>query len=164
LTARSRPRRRPGASRGYGGKERRRFDATTITSIALALGVPIAALFLPPADDGITARYRLTIRDDLNERDNVIDMGDFMGLLVMPDSDDDTPIMDAYRDRFNAAAARYLEPEWAARAAHWLRDAETPTMRADRAARLRDRRNMLLAAAADFEELADAIERADGSA
>ena len=39
------------AERSFDGDRTRLFDAQEITELALALGVPIAALFLPP-DDG----------------------------------------------------------------------------------------------------------------
>src|ERR1700690_800863 len=41
-------------------RDPRRFDAQTLTEIALALGVPLAALFLPPGDDGERACYLFT--------------------------------------------------------------------------------------------------------
>ena len=44
-------------------REKRRFDAQAITEIALALGVPIPALFLPPADDRAAAEYIFTTAD-----------------------------------------------------------------------------------------------------
>src|SRR5260221_186 len=38
-------------------KDRRRFDAHILAALAKALGVPVAALFLPPEDDGVAKRY-----------------------------------------------------------------------------------------------------------
>jgi transcriptional regulator with XRE-family HTH domain len=137
-------------------KDRRRFDAQTLTEMALALGVPVAAFFLPPPGDGTDARYLL----DASSRH--YDMGDLMALVVMPDNDDETPVMTAYRERFNADAARYLDPEWAAVAGRLLGDGASPEARADMAARLADQQTALLAAAGLLGDLAAALGRQDG--
>lgn len=134
----------------------RHFNAQVLTEMALALGVPLTAFFLPPPDDGTEARYLLQAGG------RHYDMGDLLALAVMPDNDDDTEVMDAYRDRFNAAAARYLDPGWAATAGRWLRDGAGPQARADIAARLADQRAGLLAAARLFGDLEAAVRR-DGS-
>jgi transcriptional regulator with XRE-family HTH domain len=131
----------------------RELDAQTLAVLALALGVPLTALFLPPDDDGTAARY--VIAGGRGER---YGMGDYMTLAVTPDGDDDTPAFDLYRERFNAAAARYLAPEWAAAVGRWTRGARTPAARADLAARLRDRAAAQRQFAADDERLADEIE------
>jgi hypothetical protein len=67
-------------------------------------------------------------------------------------------VFELYRERCNAAAARYLEPEWAAAVGRWTRGARTPAVRADLAARLRDREQALTDAAAELGRLAGAIE------
>ena len=59
-----------------------------------------------------------------------------MGLVVMTDSEDYSPVMEAYRQRFRAAATQYLDPEWAAEVASWLRKAEPNELLTDRIARL----------------------------
>jgi transcriptional regulator with XRE-family HTH domain len=135
----------------------RRLDAQTLTEMALALGVPLTAFFLPPPDDGTGARYLLAAGG------RHYAMSDLMALAVMPDNDDDTPVMTAYRDRYNTAAARYLDPEWAAVAGRWLRDGAGPQARADVAARLTDQRAALLAAAELLGELAAAVSAPDGT-
>lgn len=118
------------AERSRDGRTRREFDAAELGAFAWALGVPLVALFLPPpADDG-GGRYAAGPAS--------LDAAGLMGMLVMPDSDDDTPAMTAYRDRFNDAAARWLDPQWAATAARWLGDGTAPGARARAAARLRD--------------------------
>lgn len=134
-------------------RDRRRFDAHELAALALALGVPLAALFLPPPGDGTLARYEFTAPDGFR-----CDMAGLMEMLVMPDSGEDSPVMDAYRDAFSTAARAYLDPDWAAAAGRWLRSGSSPQELADQAARLRARRDDLLRAAAEFGELADAID------
>jgi transcriptional regulator with XRE-family HTH domain len=134
----------------------REFDAQSLTALALALGVPLTALFLPPADDGAAARYVISAGGAR------YGMKEYMALAVTPDGDDDTPAFELYRERFNAAAGRYLEPEWAAAVGRWTRGARSPAMRADLAARLRDTRQALLDGAAEVGRLADAITEEDG--
>jgi transcriptional regulator with XRE-family HTH domain len=136
------------------GRDLRRFNAHTIVSLAVALGVPIAALFLPPADDGVRVEYLFRVRDESEE----LGMTALVRGAVMPDSEAETPVMTEYRGRFNAAARRYLDPDWAATVAHWLEKTEGPEAMADRAARLRDRRDDLLRAAAEYSELAAAVD------
>jgi len=134
-------------------RDRRRFDAQTLAELALALGLPIAALFLPPPGDGTEARYEIAASDG-----NRYAMADVMELLVMPDSGEESALMDAYRARFGDAARTYLDPEWAGIVARWLKAAGSPAQAADQAARLRARRDDLLRAAAEFGSLADAID------
>lgn len=112
-------------------RDPRRFDAQTLTEMSLALGVPLAALFLPPEDDGERAVYVFT------GPDGDYGMGDLMERVVMTDSDDDAPVMQAYRRRYRAADGRYLDPEWRDEVASWLRHIEVDELRADRADRLR---------------------------
>jgi transcriptional regulator with XRE-family HTH domain len=141
------------AERSWDGTRARKLDAQELTVLALALGVPVTALFLPPDDDGVTTRYVIT--GDCGTR---YEMRDYLALAVLPDNDDGTPVMAAYRNRFNAAAGRYLDPEWAAAVAAWLPGSGSPARRADLAARLRDRERDALTAAAEWGQLADAIE------
>jgi hypothetical protein len=146
--------------RANGGQDRRQgrlFDVQTLIAIALALGIPLSGLLLPPEDDGTAARYFFTAGD------HRYDMRSLMKLVVMPDTDDDSPALNAYRERLLAAASRYLDPGWVKEAARWLREAEPREMRADRAARLRSERNMLLQVAEELEKLADALDQ-DGDA
>lgn len=131
----------------------REFDAQQLTVLAFALGVPLTALFLPPADDGTAARYVIT-----GDHGTRYGMGDYMTLAVTPDGDDGTPAFELYRERFNTAAGRYLAPEWAAAVGRWTRAAQTPAVRSDLAARYRDRAAAQRQFAAEDDQLADAIE------
>ena len=132
-------------------RERRRFDAQTLTEISLALGVPLAALFLPPPDDATAAEYRIAAVGQSWA------MGEFMEAVVMIDNDDGTAQADAYRDAFNVAVNLYLSPEWAARAAAYLKG-NTPDARADLAEQLRHYRDEAARQAAAWAQLADAVE------
>lgn len=135
------------------GRERRRLDAQALAQIALALGVPLIALFLPPEDDGTGKTYQFAGHG----------MRDLVERVVMPDSDDDTPVMDAYRERLTAAADRYLDPAWAREIGQMLGQAESAEERAARIARLRMRRADLLRAADELADIADTLETPDGA-
>jgi hypothetical protein len=140
------------AERSRDGRTHREFDAAELGAFAWALGVPLVALFLPPAGDA-GARYAAGPAS--------LDAAGLMGMLVMPDSDDDTPAMTAYRQRFNAAAAAWLDPQWAATAARWLGGGTAPGARAVAAARLRD---MAAAARGLYYELDQAAGAVEGEA
>lgn len=133
-------------------RDPRRFDAQALTGLCLALGVPLLALFLPPQDDGDAASYVLT------GPEGEYGMSDFMELVVMTDSDSREPAMDDYRHRFRDAAHRYLDPEWYAEVASWLRDLEAPGLRAERAERLRAERDAMIRGARELGSIADAID------
>ena len=135
-------------------RERRRFDAHTITSAAIALGVPIIALFLPPPDDGLEQRYLFHQRE---QDADCLTMTDLMRAVV-PDTGYDTPVMDAYRKRFEAAVTYYTDPEFGAQVARFLRDATSDELRADRAARIRQRQAELQGVVAELADIASALE------
>jgi transcriptional regulator with XRE-family HTH domain len=140
-------------------RDARRFDAQTLTELSLALSVPLIALFFPPEDDGEQVSY--VFSEPQGERD----MGDLMGLVVMTDSDDDQPVMEAYRERFRAAVHHYLDEKWRPEVAAWLAQIEERQLRADRAERMRaaaDRmredRDAIDRGADELDSLADAID------
>lgn len=142
------------AERSWDGRRVREFDAHTLSLFCLGLGVPLIALFLPPEErEGVS--YTFTNPAGSAE----YDMADLTGLIVMPDSPDNSPAMEAYRDRLRGAVTRYLDPEWAEEVAGWLRDIDDDGRFEDRAARLRARQAELLAAAGEIGDLASAIEK-----
>jgi transcriptional regulator with XRE-family HTH domain len=142
------------AERSWDGDRTREFDAQLLTELAAALGVPLLALFLPPADDGAGQHYTLRFA---GEEGRVRDMTDLM-VIVTTDSDDDSPVMNAYRDRLRAASDFYLRPEWAQEVRRWLAPHDEKQARADRVSKLRSRRLELLDLAGELEDLADALD------
>jgi transcriptional regulator with XRE-family HTH domain len=139
------------AERSRDGRIHREFDAAELAALAWALGIPLIALFLPPPGDDGTGRYEAG--------PVTLDAAEMLAALIMPDSDDDTPAMQAYLDRFNTLAGRWLDPEWAAVAARWTGDADgEPDARATAAARFRDRAARLRDLAAEDDQIAAAME------
>lgn len=137
------------AERSWNGKRTREFDAQALTVIALGLGVPLPALFLPPLDGG-----PLSFRDGTGKEHGMRDLLQ----AAIPDNDDETPVMGACRQRWNTTAERHFgnDPYWMRLVARWIGD--TARRRGEIAGRLRGRRDALLAAAAEYGELADEIE------
>lgn len=130
-------------------RDPRRFDAQTLAELSLALSVPLVSLFFPPQDDGERVGYIFSTADGEH------DMGDLMSLVVMTDSDDDQPVMEAYRERFREAVGHYLDEKWETAVAAWLQPAEEKALRAERADRLRAAGERVRA---ELESLADAID------
>jgi transcriptional regulator with XRE-family HTH domain len=141
------------AERSFDGKRVREFDAQDLAVLAVGLGVPIAALLMPPGEDGAEEGY--AFRDGAG---NVRGMRDLLGLTI-PDNDEETPVMVAYRERWAAMARRHLagDPYWLRLAARWV--GNIPGRRAEIAARLRAHRDALLRASAEYGEFAEEIER-----
>lgn len=97
------------------GRDRRRFDAALLVSLATALGVPLIALFLPPPGADGPAMAALFAR-------------------VLPETPDDSPVMEAYRLALADAAGQHMATEGAAALADYLRDMTDPARRHSRAA------------------------------
>lgn len=135
------------------GRERRRFDAQTLAALSLALGVPLVALFLPPPD-GSDCLFTGSAAEDGGKE---YDMRDLMARVVMPDSEEDSRPLDAYRIRLRAAVDTYLNPAWSKEVARWLKPLESRGVRADRVAQLLARRDDLLVTAEVLADLAGAI-------
>jgi hypothetical protein len=87
------------AERSWESRRIKKFDADEIAQIAGALGVPLAALFLPPEDHGTAVRYVLRLPGS-----GLRDLGDLLP-LALPAPGDDSAVMDAYRKRVIAAGA-----------------------------------------------------------
>lgn len=66
------------AERSWDSKRVKKFDADEILAIAHVLGVPLAALFLPPEDDGTACRYVL----DLHGPGSELPLRDLLPLAV----------------------------------------------------------------------------------
>jgi transcriptional regulator with XRE-family HTH domain len=137
------------AERSWAGRRVREFDAQALAAIAAGFGVPLSALFLPPEDEGV-----YSFRDGTGKERGMRDMM----RLAIPDNDEETPAMNAYRKRWNEAARRYFadDPGWMRLAARWV--GNIADRRREISGRLRAHRDALLGAAAEYDELADEIE------
>lgn len=141
------------AERSWDGKRIRQFDADTLTSLAMALGLPLFALFLPPDGEGEVA----TLVFPAQERGAAVaSMADLMA-LIMPDNDDNTPVMHAYRDRLVDAAGKYVDPDLGDDVKRWFQDVTDAELRAQRLERIRWQREALLAAADDLAQFAQVL-------
>lgn len=92
------------AERSWESKRTKVFDADEVMQIAAALGVPLAALFLPPEDHGTVVRYIVHRRGCED-----IDFSDLQE-YVFPARGGDSPAMGAYRQRLIAARADRQQP------------------------------------------------------
>ena len=116
--------------------------------------MPLAALFLPPPDDGARVRYLYHNHD----RDpDCLNMADLFALL-MPEYSDDTPVGEAWRRAYTAAVSHYTDPERGAELLSYLEDMTSAERRAVRREQLRHRREALLGILADIDQMATAID------
>ena len=90
------------AERSSDARRVRSFSAEDLIAISTALGVPMAALFLPPEDHGTAVRYVL---DGPGHKH--LEVTDLLA-YVSPAYGGDSPVMDAYRKRNIAAGASLL--------------------------------------------------------
>lgn len=144
------------AERSWDGKRVREFDAQALAVIARALGIPLLALFLPPADDGRGVLYQL---EPPGAEEKALPMADVMAYLVMPDWPSDDPLMEIYRHRLRGAVHLYTDAEKEADVERWLTPADEETARKDRAALLRSRAGMASDVLGDIID--DLLSRAD---
>lgn len=87
------------AERSWDAKRVRSFSAEDLIGITAALQIPLAALFLPPEDDGTVFRYVLDTPG--SEEREVADLLTY----VFPAFQGDSLVMNAYRKRVIAAGA-----------------------------------------------------------
>jgi transcriptional regulator with XRE-family HTH domain/vacuolar-type H+-ATPase subunit H len=90
------------AERSSDAKRVRSFSAEDLIAISTALGVPMAALFLPPEDHGTAVR---SVLDGPGHKHR--EVSDLLA-YVSPAYGGDSPVMDAYRKRNIAAGASLL--------------------------------------------------------
>ena len=133
-------------------RDRRRFNAQTTAEIADALYIPVAALYLPPEDDGQGKRYQWH-----NGKGAPRDMAALMR-IAMHNNDYPTQAMEEYRERFRNAVRLYLEPKWDEEVGGWFDPMDDEDARAEQAARFRARQAALLDMAAEQEALAQFLE------
>lgn len=146
--------------RSWNGKRPREFKAQFLASAAAKLGIPLMALYLPPfdeddEDEAKDSRYWFTASD--GQCGDPLGMKDLL-ILTMPDNDDRTAVMDAYRYRLRLQVDRLLDSGWAEDVARWQQVREDRATLARRAARLRFTEETLRSAMADAAAQAAAIE------
>jgi transcriptional regulator with XRE-family HTH domain len=92
------------AERSWDGKRVRKFDADEVVNIALALGVPVIALLLPPADADTAVRYLLATEAAQPVLTSLLPH-------IAPTYEDDTAQLSAFWQRLMAlGASRYIDP------------------------------------------------------
>ena len=149
------------AERSWDGKRVREFDAQTTAAIARALGVPLLALYLPPADDGFRCVYELAAPGG---EDKPLTMTDLMAFLVMPDFPSDDPLMEAYRHRLRETVALYLDPAHGTDVDRWLSPGSEESARADQAALYEGRAELLADILDDYVARAEFLRKPRGAA
>jgi len=132
--------------------DKRRFDAHTLLAFAGALGVPIAALLMPPDDEGISGRYVLAPGGA-----GVREMRELASFVFSEPTGDDTETMNAYRVRYWAMAQAYTDAKRGEQLAAVLGNLSTEQQRAERAARLAWQRQALVGLVADIDQMTEAI-------
>lgn len=138
-----------------GERNPRRFDAQTIMTLAVALGIPAAALLLPPPDDGIARRYVFEAAGSCR------DMTDLVNHVLSDPPDTGSKVADLYAERFFAAVSRYtaLSPE---DVDEWVGTLATRQRRRDAADEIRELRGALARIIADYDRRSEALARAGG--
>ncbi|MEV4672191.1 helix-turn-helix domain-containing protein [Actinomadura sp. NPDC049382] len=139
------------AERSWDGKRVRQFDADLLYGLARALDVPISAFFLPPEKDGVNERYLIDPPHTYSEEDwggrseeEILEftvsktlcshMRDLAMFALADPSDDNTPVMVAYRSRLSNVWAMYFGDEFPE---DDLKTLTSEDQLVDRAARLR---------------------------
>lgn len=147
------------AENSWKGKRVRKFTGDDILNIATALRLPIAALFLPPEDDGAKVAYKFHAQE---QGGSCEDMTVMFGLLI-PDLMGDGPAEHAWQAALADAAGRYLDRERTTALAAYLDEMEPAERRHLDAGRFRAHRAALLALLGDVDQIAYAIETEDRS-
>jgi len=129
------------------GRTRRQFDADLIAAFALAIGVPVTAFFLPPADDGTTTRYVAVAADQLTA-----DMRTLFDIATTEPADG-TPAARAYVDRLRLAISVYASPLPGGELSRYFEDLTTEEQRAAALERVRQQLPALRSVVADLDRL-----------
>ena len=109
------------AERSWDGRRVRKFDADEIVQIAQALDIPLAALFLPPEDDGDDERY---VIEGLNYFGGT-SMRNLVEFALSDPTESDHPAMQAYEQRLVSAVNKYLDSQVAEVVATRLKERAT---------------------------------------
>jgi transcriptional regulator with XRE-family HTH domain len=95
------------AERSWDGKRVRGFDASELVMLARALGVPMAALFLPPEDDLVDCRYVTVVGED--DENDIADMRFLLGAAMSDPRADESLPSRVYEERYVRTVHKYLE-------------------------------------------------------
>lgn len=148
------------AERSWDGKRARQFSADDIVTIAAAFGLPIVAMFLPPEDDGVDARYLLHLPVGELETE-CLTMRDLMLHIVNPDetggASDEYPIVKRYWDRYVTAINGYLRADRIGELAEYIEDLSTEERIVEHLARLRGHYEALREMISDNDHLQEAL-------
>lgn len=142
------------AERSWDGKRTREFDADLLIAIATELDLPLAALFLPPEDDGIDTRYIFHNRD---HGDWCHNMYDLISTIMSEPSQDDSDAMNRYRDRYTTTINFYLGESAATELTQYAEDLTTEELIVDRLARARAQYEALRGIISDIDKLQEEL-------
>ena len=147
------------AERSWDGKRVRQFSADDVVVIAMALDIPVTALFLPPEDDGVEHRYLFHVPDEAGGEGGSVChiMHDLFLYLMSEPTDDDSPAMSAYRERYVAAVNAYLDSGRGEELIKYVEDLTTEERIVERLARLRGQYDALRGMLTDIDQLQEAL-------
>jgi transcriptional regulator with XRE-family HTH domain len=147
------------AERSWDGKRIRKFDADEIVNMATTLGIPVTALFLPPEDDGVEHRYLFHMLDRTGSEGGSVchSMHDLFMYLMSEPTDDDSPVMNAYRQRYVGAVNAYLDSGGGEELIKYMEDLTTEERIVGRIARLRGQYDALRGMLTDIDQLQEAL-------
>jgi transcriptional regulator with XRE-family HTH domain len=146
------------AERSWDANRIRQFTADDVAAIAWALDIPIAALFLPPEDDGMEHRYLTDVPGTATSLGNSCwDMHTLLKYVISDPGDDHHPAMQRYRERYVAAMNTYLGADFAAERAEYLEDLGTEESVVGHLSRLRGQYEALRGILSDNDHLQEAL-------
>jgi transcriptional regulator with XRE-family HTH domain len=143
------------AERSWDGKRTRQFDADLIMTLAMVLDIPISALFLPPDDDGIDKRYLFHI--DQPPLTDCHNMYDLVLMLMSDPSEDDTQVMERYRERYFTTTNFYLGSGRSEEITKYVEDLTTEERIVDTLARAREQYETLRGVLSDIDKMQEAL-------
>ena len=142
------------AERAWDGKRIRQFDADLLIAIVTTLDIPLAALFLPPDDDGIERRYLFHIKES---GDYCHNMYDLISTVMSEPSDDESDVMNRYRERYTTTMNFYLGEAAATDLIQYVEDLTTEELIVDRLARTREQYDALRGILSDIDKIREEL-------
>ena len=158
------------AERSWDSKRIRQFSVDDVLAIAMALNVPLTALFLPPEDDGVNVRYVFHVPDGeaaepaASSRSPMLTMQavchgmhDLFNWILSDPGEEDEPAMTAYRTRYVSAFNAYLNADAGAEVADYIEDLTTEERMVSRLERLSGQYDALRGLLTDVDQLQEVI-------